>query len=192
MNQWLQLQVPTETPIGYHTRPPTPSVGHTQDQFSRILRTLYTYQRQPWPFFRAISLARVRAVRRWWLPGLSSCTEEPSRGSIQVRFDGGWVARGRSCCGSVENHRRSPRARGYCVFPIFPSCLLLVSLSLIINHGGGASIPCLYTRIRIADLSGNARGADRGMGRNTVRVGESYCLRKDSRQAMMGRKVLYI
>ena len=76
-------------------------------------------------------------------------------------------------------------------FPIFLSCLLQVSLSLIINHGG-ASILGLYISIRIADIAGNARGAERGMGRNTVRVGESYRLRKDSCQAKMGGQVLCI
>jgi len=67
-------------------------------------------------------------------------------------------------------------------FPIFLSCFLLVSSSLSMNRGGGASIHGLYTSIRIADIAGNPRGAEQGMGQNTVHVGESYGLQKDSRQ----------
>ena len=95
MNQWLQLKIPTETPIGYHTRPPTPFVGYTGSVSQNPADPLYLPV-AALASFRAIPRLRVRAVRRWWLPGLSSCTEEPFPGSFQVRIHGGGPREGKT------------------------------------------------------------------------------------------------
>jgi len=59
-----------------------------------------------------------------------------------------------------------PLYRVFVPFPIFLSCLLLVPLSVIINLGGGASIPSLYTSRRIR------RGGRKFAERKAISVSE--------------------
>jgi len=49
-------------------------------------------------------------------------------------------------------------------FPILLNCLLLLSLSVIIDHGGGASMPGLYSSIRIRRHGRKCSGSNASSG----------------------------